>query len=148
MAKPKITVSYLGAVIGTRSTDRKYTHAVIATDFRADDYRVLREREWQDRLPGIKRLFAGNAERVSPTYKYASVISDAERARYAAEQIAGEFAFVAGMRAAHDKSVEQAVANPKVHVISYHGSADLAHKAASAAWEARYWSIRVVPVNS
>jgi hypothetical protein len=36
MAKPRLSVTFNGRVIGTRSTDRPYTHAVILTDFDED----------------------------------------------------------------------------------------------------------------
>jgi hypothetical protein len=137
MAKRKITVSFNGKVIGTRQTDRTYTHALVLTDFDPVVFRARRAREWQ--AYGIANAQSSHRHAVvakEPTYKYASVVSPAERAN--CERIAA-LSLDAYVAQAHADSLkrDEAWISKKIsqgaQVLSYHGSRDLAFKAQAAA---------------
>ena len=48
MAKPKLSVTFNGKIIGTRSTDRLYTNVVVLADFDAEVLRKSHAASWEN----------------------------------------------------------------------------------------------------
>lgn len=146
MAKPLLTVSYLGTVIGKRRTDRDYTWAVIATHFREAEWRVAQERYIARRVAVWRESFDSLPEEASPDYKYASIYSDADRAAKLATHAAGWDAYRDACMArerAHEATGLVKLRLPSV--ISYHSRRDLAEKAAGGL--TGFHTYRVIPVG-
>lgn len=137
MAQPKLTVTLEGRVIGTRRTDRKYTHVVALTAF---DVAVFRKvcaearkgyAKYRDRSDFDHAVAAA-----SPTYRYADQYDDAARARFQAIADAGFEAYVAGRDAESVTNTEASIVRRLAEgaaVLSWHGSEVLAAKARNAA---------------
>lgn len=137
MAKNKVTVTYNGKVIGTRQTDRTYTHALVLTDFDPSVLRARAEREWPAYgITSAKNMHSHAVEAKEPTYRYASVVSAEERARMAAVAAMPLEDYVAQCRVAHFERYEKLIAHRAAQgsvVLSYHMSRDLAFKAQAQA---------------
>ena len=137
MAKRKIVVKFNGKIIGTRTTDRLYTHALVLVDF---DPAVARARDKVDWLVwGLRNAGSGHAHAIEaskPTYRYASVVSEKDRACYAATAALPVEEYISQTYAAHLQRLEEYISKciPQgPAVLSYPTSRDLAFKAQSAA---------------
>lgn len=137
MAKRKITVKFNGKVIGTRTTDPAYTHALVLVDF---DPAVVRARDAADWLKwGKRNAVEGHrhaAEAALPTYRYAKVVSDKERAAYTAAAALPVEQYIAQQHAYRLQRLEDHITrciSQGATVLSYHCSRDLAFKAQAAA---------------
>lgn len=133
----KITVKFNGKVIGTRKTDRTYTHALVLTDYNPSAARDREAANW--RRFGADNAKSGHAYAVvaqSKDYRYASVTSDTERARYAEAAALSVDQYVAGRRVQSLNRLEEHInkcISKGAAVLSYHGSRELAFKAQAAA---------------
>lgn len=152
MAQRKITVSLNGKVIGSRRTDRTYTHALVLVDFDPAVFRAHREREW--RAYGEANAKASHRHAVvakEPSYKYASVVSPAERANH--ERIAAMSLedYVVHAHAEQLKNTEEWISkkiSQGAQVLSYAGRPDLAEKrAAQARKDLTEYTVLIVPVD-
>ena len=137
MAKNKVSVSYNGKVIGTRQTDRNYTHALVLVDFDPSVLRARAEREWPEYgIANAKNMHRHAVEAKESTYRYASAVTDEERTRYAAIAARTVDECVAESRAKHFQRYEDMIARRREAgpaVLSYHMSRDLAFKAQAQA---------------
>ena len=144
----KLTVTHNGKLIGKRTTDRVYTHVVALTNFNADAFRKVWADEWEkfgiDNAKGGHR-HAGNARLT--TYKYASVVSDAERAKYERIHATPLDQYIEEQRVAHFARVEKSVVDLQTKgdfVQSFAGRLDLAMKACKPH---PYYTAIVLPVD-
>jgi hypothetical protein len=136
----KITVRFNGKIIGTRTTDRLYTHALVLIDF---DPEVFRARDAADWLKfgktNAKEGHRHAVEAKEPNYRYASVVSNEERARYALVAARSVEQHVAAEHAARLQRLEAHIdrlISAGTQVLSYHQGRDRAFKAQAAASKA------------
>lgn len=148
MAQPKITVSFNGKIIGTRRTDRKYSHALVLTDFNEDVARGVEADQW--RSYGKKQATNNHAYYIEQVAANDFTYSDEHRARRVAALPVEEY--VQEQRAAAFKRLNESIARRHDNgtvVLSYHGSAELALKAQAAAAKVHSeYTVRVVPVDA
>jgi hypothetical protein len=132
----KIAVKFNGKTIGVRTTDRPYTHALVLTDFNPDLCRKLHLEYWaKDGRASTKSGWFHAREAQHLGYKYASVITDAARAEYAAIAAKPFDLYYAEHAAALQRLEEHItkVISRGAEVLSYHGSRAPAFKAQSKA---------------
>lgn len=133
----KISVSFNGKIIGTRSTDRAYTHALVLHNFDPDMVRRLSDSAWRnDYADSARRYHRHAAEAALPSYKYASVVSAKELAEYQRVAAMPLDIYVAEQHMQHLANVEKRIASTisrGASVLSYHGSYALAVKAKGSA---------------
>lgn len=153
MPKRKITVTYEGQVIGTRQTDRVYTHALVLIEFSAEALRARYVREWS--AYGINNARSGHRHALEAqhlTYRFARGVSDAQRAHYAQVAATPLGQFIEDQHAAFNERAEEHIAALSTRgatVLSYHGSAERAHKALAAAQAVHSeYRVVIVPVDA
>lgn len=153
MAKPKITVSFNGTVIGSRRTDRPYTHALVLHDFDPEAVRKAAAREWPEYgVQSATQSHAHAIESIKPDYKYASVVRGDER--LACERIAAMSLdeYIEECRARHFARYEKLIASrlaEGARVLSYHGRHDLALAALGQAQGAHLaYDVAIVAVDA
>jgi ABC-type proline/glycine betaine transport system ATPase subunit len=133
----KIEVMFRGEVVGTRTTDRIYTHAIVAHDFNPDAY-MARERE-RAQSASFRKSYESNhrhaceVNREGKAHKYASVISEKQFARYAETAAMSLEAYIEHEIADSLQRAQNNVAGKigTVGVVCYCGRPDLAAKALS-----------------
>jgi hypothetical protein len=148
----KLTVKLNGKTIGTRKTDRTYTHAIVRTDYRPEVSRSIAAGSW--RTLGADNARKGHKDAIeaqSPTYRYASGITDAERARYAVIAAMPVEAYIAKCHADSLHRLEAEISrrlSVGAEVLSYCGRYDLAIKAQAAATRDHpAWTVIILPVE-
>jgi hypothetical protein len=133
----KYQVKFNGEIIDTRRTERTYTHALVLANFNPEACRAGYERDW--RIYGKDNVKSSWVHAIGAQhlgYKYASVICDADRARYAKIAATHLEDFEAQCRREHFARCEVEIAEAITKgdkVLSYHRTLDLAAKAQGAA---------------
>lgn len=149
----KISVKFNGKTIGTRTTDRAYTHALVLADFNPGVARAEFDKEWREYgIAGARGSREYAIEAQSPTYRYANQITEGARAGYADIAAMTVEAYVAKCHADRLQRLEAFIVQKSTKgalVLSYHGSRDLAFKAQAAASKAHpAYLVLVEPVEA